>query len=74
MNKKRKGDKQFTFYWRTGKREVFFGRDPAEALNNAGYGGGAIRALDFYSAGDNHDYRWTEDTREWVPTLSAATA
>lgn len=55
----------FTFYWRTGKREVFQGRDPADALNRAGYGGGAIRALDFYTEGNNTDYEWVEETREW---------
>lgn len=68
MNKKRKGDKQFTFFWRTGERQVLFGRDPAEALNNAGYGGGALRALDFYASGDNRDYRWERGSREWVAT------
>ena len=61
-------DPAFTFYWKTGKREVHYGRDPAEALNKAGYGGGAVRALDFYASGDDSNYRWNETTREWVAT------
>ena len=62
------GDKQFTLYWRTGKREVVSGRDPAEAMTLAGYGGGAIRALDFYAEGDNHEYSWDSGEREWNNT------
>ncbi|HEY9642994.1 MAG TPA: hypothetical protein V6C57_21070 [Coleofasciculaceae cyanobacterium] len=56
--------KQFTFFWLTGDREVLEGSDPANALNNAGYGGGAIAALDFYSEGDDDGYRW--DGRKWI--------
>lgn len=52
--------KQFTFFWRTGRREVLMGIDPANAANNAGYGGGAMRALDFWSEGDNQNYEWRD--------------
>lgn len=62
--------KVFTFYWRDGKREVFPGTGPADALNHAGYGGGAIAALDFYAEGDNHNWKWVAETREWVPTVA----
>ena len=58
-------DPLFTFYWRTGDREVFPGRDPAEALNKAGYSGGAVGALDFYANGDNNEYVWNSETRDW---------
>lgn len=57
---------KYTFYWKTGDREVFEGNSPADALNNAGYGGGALRALDFYASGESDDYEWNKDKREWV--------
>lgn len=56
----------YTLYWRTGKREVVKGADPAQAMTLAGYGGGAVGALDFYAIGDNHDYEWNEAKRDWV--------
>lgn len=55
----------YTLYWRTGKRETVSGANPAQAMTLAGYGGGAVRALDFYVSGDNHDYEWSEKTRSW---------
>lgn len=71
--------KKFTLYWRDGKRQVVEGSDPADAMNRAGYGGGAVAALDFYAEGDNHDYRWDAAKRDWVrtsphPITIAATA
>jgi hypothetical protein len=56
---------QFTFYWRTGERQVLSGDDAADALNKAGYGGGAVRALDFHAKGDNQEYEWDATEREW---------
>ena len=38
--------KNYTYYWRDGKREVLQGRDPADALTQRGYGGGILRALE----------------------------
>ena len=58
-------DPQFTLYWRDGKRQVVRGRTVAEAMTLAGYGGGAVRALDFYANGDNHEYTWLPDKRDW---------
>lgn len=58
-------NKTFTLYWRTGDRELVQGRSPAEAMTLAGYGGGAIRALDFYANGDDRDYTWNCVSREW---------
>lgn len=60
------GDPKFTLYWRTGDREVVQGRNPAEAMTLAGYGGGALGALDFYAKGDDHDWKWVPETREWI--------
>lgn len=63
--------KKFTFYWLTGKREVLEGTDPANAMNEAGYGQGAVAALDFHANGDNNDYIWNPETREWDMTEEA---
>lgn len=56
---------KYTFYWLTGQREVLEGEKPNEALMLAGYGGGAIRALDFYAEGENDEYEWDEEKRTW---------
>ena len=58
--------KQFTFFWRDGLREVLTGDSPADAANRAGYGGGAMRALDFWANGDNNQYEYRD--REWYST------
>lgn len=59
------GDPKFTLFWRTGQREVVQGRTPAEAMTLAGYGGGALRALDFWAKGDNYEYAYDAPSREW---------
>ena len=41
----------FTFFWLDGTREVLEGNSPADAANKAGYGAGAIHALDFWKPG-----------------------
>ena len=64
--------KKFTFFWLTGKREVFEGSDTANALNNAGYSQGALRALDFWANGDNNDYVWNKTKRNWDLTPEAS--
>lgn len=58
-------DPKFTLYWRTGDREVVQGRTVAEAMTLAGYGGGALRALDFWATGDNTEYWWDAKERDW---------
>lgn len=40
--------KEFVLYWLDGTSEKVHGRTIAEAFALAGYGGGAIRALDYY--------------------------
>lgn len=59
-------DMTFTLFWRTGQREIVRGRTIAEAMTLAGYGGGAVRALDFYAKGESDAYRWDEKAREWL--------
>ncbi len=64
----KRGDKKFTLYWKTGDREVVEGRDIAEAMTLAGYGGGAAGALEVWTHGDNHNYIWNAAAREWEPS------
>ena len=40
--------KTFILHWLGGKKEEVKGLDIADAFRKAGYGGGAIRALDWY--------------------------
>lgn len=58
-------DPKFTLYWRDGKRNIVQGRTIAEAMTLAGYGGGALGALDFHAKGENGDYAWNATSREW---------
>lgn len=58
-------DKQFTLYWLDGKRQVLTGEDIEHAFTYAGYGAGAIRAVDFYFEGDNHEYVWNKTKHSW---------
>lgn len=57
-------NKQFTFYWLDGKKEILTGMSPLGCLNRAGYGAGAMRALDFCVEGDNNNYVWKDG--KWV--------
>lgn len=54
----------FTFYHLNGKREVLQGDDPQDAWTKAGYGAGAIHAIDFYVNGDDRSYERVD--KEWV--------
>jgi len=50
---------KYTFFWRDGKRQVLEGKSAVAALNSAGYGNGALRALDVFSVGDNNEWQWS---------------
>lgn len=56
----------YTLYWLTGDRQIVRGNDPAQAMTLAGIGNGALPALDFYAAGDDHDYEWDTKNRKWI--------
>lgn len=58
-------DKQFTLYWLDGKRQVLPGEAIEHAFTQAGYGAGAIRAVDFYMEGDNREYEWNKAKHSW---------
>ena len=57
--------KTFIVYWRDGKKEVLTGRVFADALTQAGYGMGALNALDFYDDVGTFKYTWNETTKRW---------
>lgn len=44
---------EYIFHWLDGKDETLAGNTAADALNSAGYGRGALRALDFYEEVSN---------------------
>ena len=59
-------EKQFTLFWLTGETEIVKGKDIATAMNNAGIGNGALRALDFYAEGDKEkDYTYVNANKGW---------
>lgn len=58
--------KTFTLFWLTGETQLVTGNSPAEAMNNAGIGNGALRALDFYAEGyKRNDYTYIDANRGW---------
>ncbi|QBX06536.1 hypothetical protein H1O16_gp123 [Burkholderia phage BcepSaruman] len=57
---------QYTLYWLDGHRKVILGGATfAQSFTNAGYGAGALRALDFYASGDDNSYTWSPTKRDW---------
>lgn len=56
---------KFTFFWKTGHREVLEGNNVRDAFLGAGYGGGALGAVDFWDHGDSQAYLWNKATRSW---------
>jgi len=57
--------KKYVLYWLTGMAEIVEGVDIADAMNKAGYGFGALKALDFYEKGNQITYYWNKKTRRW---------
>ena len=57
--------KQFGLYWRDGKHEVVEGDNITQAVNSAGYGAGALGALDFYTNNGVKEYSWDAQTKDW---------
>lgn len=51
---------KFTLYWLDGKKEVVTGDTIADAMTHAGYGGGAVKVLDFFEKGINNDWEWKD--------------
>ena len=61
---------EFTLYWQFGKCEVVTGDSIHDAMTHAGYGGGAVNALDFWSHGDVPTHAWDSTKKSWVKTTA----
>ena len=61
--------KMFTLYWLSGHREVVEGETIEQAFTLAGYGAGALKALDFFNYGDDHSYTWSKERHSWNLTF-----
>lgn len=57
--------KKFRLYWLDGKTEIVEGNDIADAFSKAGYGAGAMGALDFYDNGELQSYEWNSVEKKW---------
>lgn len=67
--------KTYTLFWLTGDTQLVEGNSPHEAMNNAGIGSGALRALDFWAEGDKtREYLWNKTTRSWDKYKDTETA
>lgn len=62
----------YTLFWLDGLRNTVRGKTIADAMNAAGYGAGAVRALDFWAHGDNHEHEWDNEARTWKKRATAA--
>lgn len=63
--------KKFRLYWLDGKTEVIEGDGIKDAFCRAGYGGGALRALDSYDDGEELKYKWNSENRKWETQYQA---
>lgn len=54
----------YTLFWLDGKAELVKGKTSQEAFKKAGYGSGAVKALDFMTDGDQKN-KYTWDGRRW---------
>jgi len=61
--------KIFTLFWRHDKTDIVEGKTIADAMNNFGFGAGALGALDFWKEGiAREDYVWNQNNRSWDPS------
>jgi len=66
--------KTFRLYWLTGETEIVRGPTITAAMNSAGYGGGAVAALDFYKEGEESTYQWDAVKKTWTQNPEPADA
>ena len=61
-------DKQeyFTLYWQHGERSIIKGNDIEDAFTKAGYGTGAVSAIDWYDEGVSETHHYVKATRLWI--------
>jgi hypothetical protein len=56
---------KFTVWWRDGTRSVIEGSSIEQAFTQAGYGAGAVKAVDWYDRGDVDTHEWCKATKNW---------
>ena len=57
---------KFTIYWKDGSRKVITGVTMEDAFTTAGYGAGAVAAIDWYDNGISQTHHYNMETKEWV--------
>lgn len=57
--------KIWTIYWLDGTKSNLAGQTIEAAFNLAGYGNGAIAAVDFYVEGNDSEYTYNKNTKTW---------
>lgn len=62
----------FTLYWIHGERKVIKGTSIEDAFTKAGYGVGAIPAIDWYDNGVSETHRWDKENKTWVKYQSTS--
>lgn len=55
----------FYIYWLGGRLSELKGETVEDAFRRGGYGGGAVRAVDFYEENKN-TYDWDASKKNWV--------
>lgn len=60
-----KVEKVFTLFWLNGSKNIVRGEDINTAYTKAGFGAGAMPALDFYANGENDEYEFIKG-KGWV--------
>lgn len=58
-------DIRFTVYWKHGERSVITGKTIEEAFGRAGFGQGAIAAVDWYDNTDVATHEWDTIAKKW---------
>lgn len=59
---------EYNLYWLTGSKETVEGENIQDAIMLAGYGNGALRALDFYvNVKTDKGYKWDTVKKSWIP-------
>jgi hypothetical protein len=56
---------KFIIYWRHGRLNTIEGDSIEQAFTNAGYGAGAVAAIDFYDSGEEIKYNWNKAEKDW---------
>lgn len=59
-------DNYFTLYWMNGSRNIIQGPNIETAFTNAGFGGGSIKALDWYEEGIADAHYYDKSKKAWV--------